>query len=289
MDYTNAKKILTLNGSQALYNQLIAYGMLEKNDYESAIDHYKKSLAIKKSADTLVGISNAYRYLGDTSSSKAFLKQAMELSPYSHKIHSLYGLTALVEGDITEALESFELVIEKNPDDISNLNNFGLANMLNKNYTRALAAFEQAYKLETHNTTLLLNIADSHTLAGNEDKSRKTYLTLIDTIDPATNNSEDLRNLAQSYAHLNQFGEALTVLKRLEKADPENIETFYTAALVHALANNNTSSILNTENALKKGMHVIWFSFPWFDSLCDETGFVNLMNKKGEADRCSAL
>src|SRR5690606_38015122 len=102
-------------------------------------------------------------------------------------------------------------------------------------------------------------------------------------------NNEDLRNLAQAYAHINQFGDALTILKKLEKADPENIETFYTAALVHALARNNTSAILNATNALANGLHSIWFTFPWFDALCEEADFIALLNKKGETHRCSAL
>jgi serine/threonine-protein kinase len=281
-----ANKLLTLNGSHAIYNQLLAYAMLEKNNYAAAIQYYTKSLIIKKSADTLVGISNAYRYLGDTETSKKFLLQAINLSPNNHKIHSLYGLTALVEGDIEQALKSFELVIEKNPNDISNLNSFGLTNMLNKNYAQALTVFQQAYALDEHNTTLLLNIADSHTLLKDKQQSQKSYLAVIDAINPSTDNNEDLRNLAQAHAHLNQFGDALTTLKKLEKADPENIETFYTAALVHALAKNNTSSILNTESALEKGMHAVWFSFPWFNSLCKEVDFVALLNRRGEASRC---
>lgn len=291
-DFDNAQqtanKLLALNGSHSLYNQLIAYAQLEKNDYESAIAHYKKSLSIKKSADTLIGVSNAYRYLGDTQSSKLFLKQALDLAPSNHKIHSLYGLASLVEGDIEQALKSFALVIEKNPNDISNLNNFGLANMLAKNYIAALDAFQRAYKLDTHNTTLLLNIADSHTLAGNPEESRNTYLEVIKAITSSTENSDELRNLAQAYAHINRFGDALTMLRKLEKADPENIETFYTAALVHALAKNNTSSILNTTNALEKGLHIVWFSFPWFDTLCKEVDFIALLNKQGKANRCPA-
>ena len=287
--HATINKLLALNGSHALYNQLAAYAMLEKNDYTAAIDHYQKSLTIKKSADTLVGISNAYRYLGDTKASKKFLKQALDLSPHNHKIHSLYGLTALVEGNIEEALTSFEFVIEKNPMDISNLNSFGLANLLNKEYDKALAAFQQAYALSKHNSTLLLNIADSYILAGNQLAGKETYQQIIKAINPTSDNNEDLRNLAQAYAHTDQFRHALTILKKLEKADPENIETFYTAALVHALANNNTTSILTTGNALEKGMHRIWFNFPWFDSLCAEKDFVILMQEKGGADRCPTL
>jgi serine/threonine-protein kinase len=76
-------------------------------------------------------------------------------------------------------------------------------------------------------------------------------------------------------------------LKQLEKIDSQNIKTTYTAALVHNLAKNNASALLNIEVTLKNGMNKIWFSFPWYDHLCAELEFSLIMEKYGEHNRCS--
>ncbi len=93
--------------------------------------------------------------------------------------------------------------------------------------------------------------------------------------------------MAQSYAHLGMFSDALNMLQKLEVLDPQNIETFYTAALVHTLAKNNSSAIFNIDKTIKNGMNKIWFSFSWFDSLCVDDRFARLMISYGEPNRCA--
>ena len=284
-----AEKLKSANVSQSLTNELNAHTMMARNDYQAAIDYYQRALKLKNTANNLINIANAHWYSGNTTDAKRFLNEAIRLSPNQYKAHSLYGLIALIEGDIETASQSFEKIIEQRPDDVTNLSNLGLCYLLAQDYDGAYELFSRAANLAPTFTTLALNKADSRNLAGKHEEADALYKNIVSSIDEEEASIDDLRSLAQTHAHLGNFSKALTLLKTVENKDPQNIETNYTAALIHTLANNNASAMLNIENTLKNGMNKIWFSFSWFDALCSNDAFIALMHQQGEPQRCAPL
>ena len=51
--------------------------------------------------------------------------------------------------------------------------------------------------------------------------------------------------------HLGLIPESLNALERAEGSDPQNIQTLYTAALVHTLSGNHASALFNIEKNVK--------------------------------------
>jgi tetratricopeptide (TPR) repeat protein len=274
------------NNDSAMY-ELYAYTAMANNDYQKAINHYKASLSIRETANNLYNIANAYRYYGNNELAKSYAEQALTLSPKLHQANSLLGFIALLNGNIDHAIASFEKAVKQNPSDISNLTHLGLSNLLKPDYAEAKKMFVAALKISPDNTTILLNHADAENLQGNMSESRNLYEKIISIAESRQRDETTLRNLAQSYAHLSRFSEALSALQELEKADSQNIETFYTAALVHTLAENTRSAIFNIEKSLTNGLNSVWFRVSWFDPLCNESSFQTLMEKYGEPDRCA--
>lgn len=281
------EKLQQLNASNSAINELHGYTMLAKKDYQSAIAFYKKSLETKPTAKNLYYLSMAYWYAADTASAKNSLREALHLSPTLYKAQSLYGSIELLDGNIEQAMASFKQMAAQKPDDTYTISHLGLCYLLLKDYNEASKLFDSAIKLAPQNTYFKLNKADSENLKGNISESNKLYQGIIDSINIENISNEELSSVAQAYAHLGKFSEALTKLQQLEKLDPQNIETTFTAALVHTLANNNSSAVLNISNTLKNGMNKIWFSFSWFNSLCQEENFVSLMKNYGEPNRCA--
>ena len=274
------------NNSSAMY-ELHAYVAMANNDYQKAIDHYKASLSIRKTANNLYNIANAYRYYGNNAFAQRYAEQALTLSPKLYQANSLLGFIALLDGKIDHAITSFEKAVAQNPSDISNLTHLGLCNLLKPDYAEAKKMFVAALALSPDNTTILLNQADAENLQGNIPASKDLYEKIISITEVRPKDETALRNLAQSYAHLRRFSEALGALEELEKVDAQNIETFYTAALVHTLAENTRSALFNVEKSLTSGLSSVWFRVSWFDPLCEESFFQVLMEKHGEPDRCA--
>ncbi|WP_049631651.1 serine/threonine-protein kinase [Cellvibrio sp. pealriver] len=279
-------KIKAIDANQSSINALTAYLMNAQNKFDAAITLYKKAVSSKNSVKNLIGLSNSYRYAGNMLNAKETLKQAMLMAPKNYKVHSLYGLIELLEGNIESAKKAFEVAVNENPNDIYNRGNLGLCYLLSQNFDKAIEEFSQAEKLDPQNTAHKLNKADAYNLKGEIAESQVIYSSIISTLEKNAYLSEHHLRLAQAYAHIGQIEKALLSLRELEKLDPQNIETAYTAALVHTLANNDSSAILNISISLKNGMHPAWFSFSWFDSLCKKESFIHLINSTGASNRC---
>lgn len=272
--------------SSSALNELRAYKMMLTKDYLAAAKLYERILKTKPTANNFFHAANAYWYVGDTTKSKQYVNNCLNLSPDNHEALSLKGIIYLTEGDINQATVSFEKIVKENTNDLHNLSNLGLCYLLNKKYELAINTFNKAASLSPENTTLLLNFADAQNLSGNTIEANAAYLKVVSDIGNEYSTSEEMQLLSQAFSHLGRDSKALEVLRQLERLDGMSIETYYTAALVNALTNNASAAIFNIENTIKNGMHPIWFSFPWFDKLCNEESFILLMNSNGEHQRC---
>lgn len=286
---TTIDSIKQLNASSSAINELLAHQMLAQQDYQSAITYYKKSISVKATAKKLHYLSLAYWYSGNTDAAKKYLNLSLELSPNLYKSHELYGLIALVEGDAPRAITSFEYALAQKPNDLFGLSNLGVSYLLNQDYREAEELFRRALILTPDATvskdTLLLNLADAKNLSGHSREAASLYQQVID-MEEDKGNISGLNSRAQAFAHLGKFTEALITLQQLERLDAQNINTTYTASLVHVLAGNRASALLNINNSLTHGMSKVWFAFAWFDSLCDTPEFPALMTSHGAPERC---
>lgn len=278
------KDIELLNPNPAETHKLYAHTFMASNDYSSAIDHYKKAIGLKSSAHGFYNIALAYWYSGNYALAEQHIEEALKLIPNQYKFHRLKGIVALVRGNAAEAITSFQFVARD--DDFTTLSNLGISYLLLHQYEDAYIQFEKASKIAPHQTTLKLNMADALTLAGRDKDAKVIYQEIASTKHDRIS-SESLRNLAQANAHLGNFSEAIRHIQELQKIDPQNVDTTYTAALVYTLTGEQTSALVNVENAIENNLSAVWFSFPWFSSLCTNQRFHSLISAHDAPSPCT--
>jgi len=281
------KQIEYLGASSSSINELFAYLMMAKHNYQEAIKYYTRAVHTKKTANNLYNIAIAYWLSGDNEAAKLYLTESLAISPDYYKSHSLFGSILMYEGDIDNAIIYFSHISIKNTKDIINYNNLGLCYLIKKEYQMAKKSFLDAMTLDKNNTAILLNYADTLNLAGQEDNAKVYYTKVVDLSQKSEKKQATLKDAAQAFAHMKEDSKALETLQLLERDAPQNVDTFYTAALVHTLTNNISAAIFNVERSLENGMHAVWFDFSWFDQLCNNKKFITVMQKYGEPDRCS--
>lgn len=191
-----------------------------------------------------------------------------------------------MEIDLQGAIASFEKILTLRDDDAISMMNLGLCYLLNKDYEKAITVFLDAQAVAPEYKALTLNLADAYNLSGRKESSVALYRQISMENDP-DNYINELRIKAQALAHLGELSAAILTLHELQKNDPEGVDTKYSSALIHALAGDKVSAIVNTESALRDGLNYLWFNFPWFDVLCDSTKFESLMAQYGNPERCS--
>lgn len=278
------KKLEILNPNPSEIHKLYGYTHIADNNYEAAITHYEKSIEFKSTANGNYNLALAHWYSGNYTAAEIHLERALEISPNYYKAHRLTGLTALFKGDLEKAIRFFES--DQNTNNPGSLINLGVSYMLAGMYDKALEKFYIAQSIVPDYMTLQLNIADALNLSQKTQAAEEIYSKIAQT-KPDTTNRENLRNFAQANAHIGNFSEAIRQIQELQKADPNNVDTAYTAALVYALAGEITSATVNTETALRNNLSAVWFEFEWFDILCENDSFKSLMLEHGRAERCS--
>ena len=281
-------QLTSLNASQAALLELSAFNMSQKNDYAAAIALHQQALSLRKTASSYFYLANAHWHLGNTAAAKHNIQLCLELFPDHYEARSLEGMILLTEGDSGAAARLLEQLSHTNPKDLHNLANLGLAYFLEHQFSQAAGIFARAVALAPNNAALLLNLADAHNLDGQTARAQQAYQQLIVQLS-AANDAESLALLAQAYAHTGDYRNALASLRQLERMDGDRAETFYTASIINTLAGNNVAAIFNAEQTLKAGMSASWFSFAWFDRLCEQAGFVALLGQYQAPERCSGI
>ena len=182
---------------------------------------------------------------------------------------------SLAEGDIQQAVKSYETIINFR-EDVHNLSNYGTTLTLNGDYQSAINMHLKAVLLNSSSPSLKLNLADSYQLSGDAENANKIYQQVVDSIlNPSSVQDYSIR--AQALAHLDHHNEAIKIIKSAEIQFPASSELSYAAAIVHTLAGNHNAAIVAIEEALNSGTGAIWFSFSWFESLCVYPQFIELI------------
>ncbi len=145
--------------------------------------------------------------------------------------------------------------------------------------------FQKALKQNPNHPVNLLNLADIEMILGHE-KSAKFHYQQVISILIGKNEVKYLTNLAQAYGQLNQANLAIATLSKAQNLAPESGEVSYSSAIVYSLLNENSSAVHHVKAALKNNVGVVWFNLPWFDKLCDNEGFVLLMEQYQNPERC---
>ena len=142
-----------------------------KLDYSKIISYVNRlgkdfvlnTLLTKKSWDnahawTLYRIGESYAYLGNTSDSYLFYKNADQLAPFNPEFKNKLGASLMFQKNIPQAMLIFESVIKEDPKFVSALSNLGYANLLSGNVIKAEALYAQGLKLDPDYEPLLMNV-----------------------------------------------------------------------------------------------------------------------------------
>ena len=102
--------------------------------------------------------------------------------------------------------------------------------------------------------------------------AQEQYRQLIKATESATD-AFSLRARSQALAQLGQSRAAVQAYQQVRELDPNSGDTHYAGALVYTLAGERISAQLSAREALNSGMGAVWFSMPWFQSLCGQGVF----------------
>jgi len=279
--YSDAKQAITLARLRKADHydimRMQAAFYLQQNEFKRAAQYFEQLLAMRINVDDLYNLALSQWHIGERTDARSNLQQLLELEPAHYSANQLLASVYLIQGDVNQAIETYEKLIGEFAYSMD-LSNLALAHMLERNYTRAIALIERAIEQSVDNSSLHLNLADALVLSGNKAESTKHYSRVL-TLNDDTNSMQALLEIAQAHAHLGNTIEAIQALNKATKLAPDNSEVAFVSALVYQVIGEPVFAIAKIEEALAGGTGSIWFSLPWFDSLCHLADFAPLKNQ----------
>ena len=267
--------------------ELKAYMFFNAGQYIEAADAYASAFKLRPSLSLLYNTAFSYWRMGNLVEAESMVNIIRTNFPTNYHGLLLQANISLLKGKVELAIAAYEKIVlkEQNSVDLSNL---GLAYALNKQYEKSLEFAQLAVNKNPEHLTWLSNLADIKMILGDVESAEILYKRVINT----SGNKNQYRywlDLAQAYVQLHKHTLAVEALNSAKKIAPDNGEVAYTAALVYSVLSEHNSAIFEVKKALSNKVGAVWFNLPWFDTLCAEHQFQQLMTKYDNTSRCSTL
>ncbi|MBN8530275.1 MAG: tetratricopeptide repeat protein [Alphaproteobacteria bacterium] len=181
-DYEKAISILTpfATGQEVKDERLLSRyaGLLRKaRKFDEAIRYYNRVLAIKpEDIDALEGKALSLVDKGQLDEADPVLTKVISKDNKRWKALNAAGISFSLRNRINEALQYYKAALEVSPNNVTVLNNIGLAMAFNRDFENATTFLERARSLATDEfikKRLDLNLSLVHGIAGNMEKAEQ--------------------------------------------------------------------------------------------------------------------
>ncbi|MDT8281572.1 MAG: PEP-CTERM system TPR-repeat protein PrsT [Gammaproteobacteria bacterium] len=152
-----ARQLQKVQPDEYMAYELIGDVSMLTKDYPQASEAYNRAVAIKPDSEMVIKQYEALMRLSRTSEAKDVLRSWLNTHPDDVRVNEFLGNAYLANGENTEAIQAFETVYKKQPDNIVALNNLAWLYSL-KNDPKAIIFAEKAYKAKTNDG----NIQDTY-------------------------------------------------------------------------------------------------------------------------------
>ncbi|ALU42119.1 serine/threonine-protein kinase [Pseudoalteromonas rubra] len=251
---------------------------------DQSIKHLEQALSLRSSTFVMFNLANDLYLNSQFERAISLLNKIIQVTPHDYLANQLLADIFMIQGQLDKAITRYQVVVQKDPQPMD-LNMLALTLMLDQQYPAALEVARTLPDVE-NNTLFLLNLADIEKLNENMQEATQHYQRVIH-LNTDQHSMYELLDKAQAHAQLGQFEQAISTLNRAIKLSPDNSEYAFTAALVYALAGEQTSAIVQAKAALEVGYGTVWFNLPWFRSLCGNPGFLALLTQESPLCRTS--
>lgn len=240
----------------------------EKGNLETALVLRRQAVDRRTSWQRLYNLARTAQLLGRDELARESLARLLELAPDHRLALSQLARLELLAGRFVRADELYTRLTQDSPR-ASSLTNLGVARLYRGDLDGALRALEAALERAPDHPQILLNLADSHLLRGDTTTAQELYRRTAarTATDPAADTPALLTVRAQALAHLGRHSEAVEAVLEAVSQSPDDGSVAFEAAVVYALAGEDSSARAAARRAVGQGIEPAWFELPWFAGL----------------------
>ena len=163
----------------------LAVAYISANELAAALEQLEKSKRIvSHNAELDHTYAIYYQKVGDLNKAEQFFTLALSKEPVNPRFNNNYGVLLSQKGEYDEAYKSFQIAYTRKeyPQRSSAYENYGDAAALNRDYERAITAYEQALALAPDWFLLRIKLAKSHYNKGGFELSYGYFSTYMENL-----------------------------------------------------------------------------------------------------------
>ncbi len=245
-----------------------ATAVFEQGDAEQAAEIFSEILAVNPlSGEALLGITLAYRSLGENGQAAQYLQRAYQHFPDNAAVLNQMGLMAFMEGNKEEALTYFEQALNLDGSFLDVKRNYGQALIENEQYEKGVNIFVEILDSNPEDIGSIVYMAELYAEIGQIDKAN-SFATKALELDPQNEIAQAIlgqpgQDISQTqstdlYQKVNDEGFALLDVYKIDEAQEkfqqsfdlfENADALFGTALC-AFQKNQEIKTVNTLNRL---------------------------------------
>lgn len=248
-------------------DELRAHLDLAQDRNSEALARMKEIAERRPSWSRFYNLARMASKIGEVELARDALAELEVLAPNNPLARRQHAGLELKFGDLDRAAELYGELAAERPG-VTTWTNLGVAHLLRRDASAALEALTRAHALIPQHPLVQLNLADAHSLAGNDAEATALYEQVAEGLrDLPVKDPQHLTTRAQAYAHLGRTTEAVADIEEALRLEPGKPSVRFEAALVYALVGDLTSARLSRQKALDLGYEERWFTLPPFDAL----------------------
>jgi len=202
--------------------------------------------------DLGLALFNAGRY----SEAATAFEQLTRLQPDNYYGFQQLGTVYQTLGDNARALANYERSIAIRPS-AGAVSNIGTIHYVRGEFAQAVDAYKKAVELRPNEPDFHRNLGDAYRRLGRRQEARAAYRMAVELAEAELKiNPTDAERMASLGVLLAKSGDARAARVRVEQATalaPEDIQVWFNAAVVHALAGRTAAAMDALEKAVVRG------------------------------------
>ena len=226
--------------------------LLEKEDINEAITHYKQALEIQPDAvQVQSNLGNALVRAGEVDEAILHLQKALQIDPAYAETYNFFGNALMKKGQAAEAVRYYQKAVELDTSYADARNNLAVAFLRSGDFKQAIAHYKQAVAINPGSAEMQYNLGNALAREGDWPGAIACYEAALSTERDSVKAAKVRNNLGGALERIGKSDEAFEQFNKAVQLNGTYPEAHFNLARMLAQQGRRDEAVVHLKEALR--------------------------------------